>query len=82
MLVDVVSTHDSCKSYREKAVKNADLRLTKTLSSLTLSASVPDPLYPGAYQVSGLGKPANAKILLTPLAIATCTAALNSNLKR
>ena len=44
MLVDVVSTHDSCKSYREKAVKNADLRLAKTLSSLMRSASVPDPL--------------------------------------
>ena len=44
MLVDVVSTHESCKSYREKAVKNADLRLAKTLSSLTHSASVPDPL--------------------------------------
>ena len=44
MLVDVVSTHDSCKSYREKAAKNVDLRLAKTLSSLTRSASVPDPL--------------------------------------
>ena len=44
MLVDVVSTHESCKSYREKAVKNADLRLAKTLSSLTHSASVPDPV--------------------------------------
>jgi hypothetical protein len=44
MLVDVVSTHESCKSYREKAAKNADLRLAKTLSSLTHSASVPDLL--------------------------------------
>ena len=44
MLVDVVSTHESCKSYREKAGKNADLRLAETLSSLNRSASVPDPL--------------------------------------
>jgi hypothetical protein len=44
MLVDVVSTHDSCKSYRKKAVDNADLRLAKSLSSLATSASIPDPL--------------------------------------
>ena len=43
-LIDVVSAHDSCKSYREKAVKNANLRIAKSLNSLTHSASVPDPL--------------------------------------